>query len=92
MSRRGQGAIPVVWEWSRDPPECQGVVGRPCRMSQTGGEAPTYVQEWPEGTLLDVRQLSGCPLDVLEALQVVREWSGDPPKCLGLVGVPHGCL
>ena len=25
-------------------------------------------------------------LDVREALPVVREWSGDPPKCLGLVG------
>ena len=45
MSWNGQEALPHVLEWSGNPPECPGVVGRPSRMSGSGRE-----------TLLDVRE------------------------------------
>ena len=38
--------------------------------------------------LSDVRQLSGAPRDVREALPVLRESSGDHTGCLGVVGRP----
>ena len=39
-------ALPDVWEWSRDPPGCPVVVGRPLRMSGRGKETLSDVQEW----------------------------------------------
>ena len=47
MYGNGWEALPDIWEWSGDPPECPGVVGglyeylgvvgRPSRMSGSGG-------------------------------------------------------
>ena len=36
MSRSGQEALPDIREWSEDPPECPGVLGRPTQMSRSG--------------------------------------------------------
>ena len=40
MSGSGWKALPYVQEWSRGPPECLGVVGRPSLMFGSGREAP----------------------------------------------------
>ena len=48
MSRSGWEAFPDVREWSRGPPGCPGVVGRPSRMSGSVREALPVVQEWRE--------------------------------------------
>ena len=56
-------------------------------MSGSGREILPDVPEWWEA-LLDVRQLSGVPPDVREALPVLWESSGDHPGCPGVVGRP----
>ena len=75
MSGNGQDALPDVQEWSRCPPGCRGVVGRPFRMSGRCRETLLEVQKWCE-SLPDVREwsggLSGCP--------------GGPVSCPGVVG------
>ena len=54
MTGSGRLALPEVLKWSVDPPECPGVVGRPCRMSRSGREALPDVREW-SGGFPDVR-------------------------------------
>ena len=49
MSGSGWEALTEAWEWSRDPPGCPGVVGRPYRMFESGWEALPDVQEWSGG-------------------------------------------
>ena len=46
MSGSGREALPDVIEWSRGPPVCPRVSGRPSRMSGSGWEALLDVQEW----------------------------------------------
>ena len=36
MFGSGRKAFPNIREWSGDPPECPGVVGRPSQMSGSG--------------------------------------------------------
>ena len=56
-------------------------------MSGSGQETLPDVPEFWEA-FLDVRQLSGGPLDVREALPIVRESLGDTPGCPRVVGTP----
>ena len=37
MSGNGRKAIPNVWEWLGAPPGCPGAVGRPFKLSRSGG-------------------------------------------------------
>ena len=39
MSGSGWDALLDVREWSSGPSKCLGVIGRPTRMSESGGEA-----------------------------------------------------
>ena len=78
MSESGLDALPEVREWSGDPPECPGVIGRPsrmsgspCRMFGRGRLALSDVREWSEG-------LPGCPGGVAGSPGVVKRVSGCP--------------
>ena len=77
MYRSGLETLLDVREWSGDPPDCPGVVGRlfqkfgrPSRMS---GSCRETLPDVPEGW---------------EALPDDRKWLGDTPGCLGVVGWP----
>ena len=94
MSGSGQLALPDVRDWLGGYSECQGFVRRQSRKSRCGRKV-----------LLEVRKLLGGPLGSpgvvespsrmsgsgQEALPNVREWSGDTPRCLGVLGSPPGC-
>ena len=45
MSGSGQESLLNVQEWSRVPPGCPGVIGRPYRMSGSDWEALSDVRE-----------------------------------------------
>ena len=47
--RGGREALPDVREWSGDVPGLPVVVGRPYRMSGSGGESLSDFREWSEG-------------------------------------------
>ena len=49
MSGSSREALPNVQVWWGVPPKCQGVVGRPSRMSRCGGESLPNVREWLGG-------------------------------------------
>ena len=77
-----------IREWSGGPPKCQGVVGRPSRISGSGREAC-----WMAGSgwkaLPNVQELSGEPPGwpgVRKTLTNIRKWSGVPPRYPGVVG------
>ena len=70
-----------VWERLGGPPRYPGVVGRPCRMSGSGG-SPSRMSGSCRETLPNVQER-------WEALSDVREWSGGPPGCPGVVGRPR---
>ena len=64
--------LPVVWNWSEDPPGRPEVVGRPSRRSE----------KWsgdPAGGLEMVGRPSQRFGSGLETLPEFRKWSGDPP-------------
>ena len=46
MSGNGWETLLVVREWSRGPPRCPEVVGRPTWMSGSGREALPDIREW----------------------------------------------
>ena len=46
MSGSGREALSDVWEWSRSPPGCPGVVRMPSRMTGSGPEALRDFREW----------------------------------------------
>ena len=46
MSVSGRETLPVVCEWSGDPPGCPAIVGRPSQMSGSVRKAFPVVQEW----------------------------------------------
>ena len=81
MSRSVPLALPYVLEWSGVPPGCPGVVGSPSQISGVVGgpsrSTTPNVLEWWGGPL-------GCP----RGLEDIREWTEDPPGCLGLVRRP----
>ena len=80
-------ALEDVREWSGGPPGCPGVFGRPSRMSGCGRETLGDVRE----SLSDAgsgRETPRMSRSSREAFPDVREWSGGPPKCPGLVGWP----
>ena len=90
MSGSGLEALPDVRKWSRGlpgypewpggPPKILGVVDRPSRMSECGRNALPEVWEGAKD-FPDVREW--C-----KALTYVRESSGDPPGCPGVVERP----
>ena len=45
MSGSGQQALPDVRQWSGDPSDCLGLVGKPSRMSRSGRESFPDVRE-----------------------------------------------
>ena len=45
MSGSGREDLPDVREWSRGPPGCPGVIGRPTQMFASGRESLSNVQE-----------------------------------------------
>ena len=67
MSESGCVALPDVWEWLGNPPNCPGVVGRPYWISGSGRVALPVVREWsggPPGCTGEVRipsWMSGKP-------------------------------
>ena len=80
MSGSGLVALPDVWEWSRGPAKCPGVVGkpswmsgRPSLMSKVG--SPSRMSESGR----EAHQKSG---NGWEAVPEVREGSGDSPRSL----------
>ena len=104
MSRRGREALPNVRALSEGPHGCLGVVGRPSWMSLRVGRPfrmcgkPSWLSEsarrpsemsgsgresipYDQGALPNVRYS-------LVILPDVREWSGGPPGCPGIVGWP----
>ena len=83
MSESGREALPHVREWSAGPPGCSGVVGRPFGMYRSGWE--TFQMS---GSGQEASWMSGSGR---LALLDVREWSGGPPECTGVVGRPSGC-
>ena len=90
ISGRGQETLPDDREWSGGPPDvrellgdssgCPGVVGRLSRMSLRGG-SPSRMSGSCRETLLDACEGWG-------ALPDVRQLSGGPPGCPGVVGSP----
>ena len=78
-------------ECSGGPHECQGVVGRPSRMSSSGWEAHPDVRKWSRGHPKSpsvVERPSRMTVIGLESLPDVREWSKGYSKCPGVVGRP----
>ena len=61
-------AFPDIQQWSRGPPECPGVVGRPSQMSGSYREA-----------LRMSRKPSQMSRSGREAVPHLRKWSGGPP-------------
>ena len=92
-----QKAPPVVREWSGDPYECpgvvgrlsriSGVVGRPCRLSGVVG-TPSQMFCSCREALRMTRRPSQMSRSGWETLADVREWSGGLPGCPG-VAVRH---
>ena len=71
MSGNGREAFPDVREWSKGPPKCPGVVGRPYRM-------------FGRSSRIFVSDREAHP-DVRDALTDVRVWSVGLPGCPGVV-------
>ena len=46
MSGSDRQSLLDVREWSKGPPGCPGVNGKPSRMSESGREDLPYVLEW----------------------------------------------
>ena len=91
MSRSSRETLPDVREWSRGPPRCPGVVRRPSRKFGRPFqkfERPAQRSGNGRDTLPNVPERWEALPDVWEALPVVREWSGVPPGCLGVVRRP----
>ena len=104
MSGSGREALPNFREWSSGPPGRPGVVGRPCRMSGSGGKSsrmskrlrrcPGVVrrpsQMFGSGweTLPEVQEALSNVREWSEALQDIREWSRDSPGFPGVVKWP----
>ena len=78
MSGSDREALLDVREWLEDPPEHLGVVKRPSRMSRSDREGPPKCPRVVERPSLMSRSVS-------EALPAVREWSGGPSGCPGVV-------
>ena len=80
MSGSGWETLPDVREWSRGPPRCSGVVGRPpgCAGVVRGIPKCPVVVAKPS-------RMSGCGR---EAFPDVQKWSGDHSGCPGMVGRP----
>ena len=80
ISGSGLEALLDVRNSSEDPTGCLGVVGRPYKMSAIGQETlgSPGVVKWSS-------RMSGSGQ---EALLDVREWSGGPSRCPGVVGRP----
>ena len=80
MSGSGLEALMDVREWSGGPHGCPGVVGRPSQMSGNSRESLQEVWEALQMSLSggSLFRTSGY---CWEALPVVRELSGDPPRC-----------
>ena len=84
MSGSGRKTLPVVREWSRDPPKCPGVFRKPSRMFESGRkalldvrEALSDVQKWTGDTFGCpgmVEKPSRIPGSGLEALPDVWQW------------------
>ena len=49
MSGSSREALRYVQEWSKGPPFCLGVVGRPSRMSGSGRKDLPDVRKWSGG-------------------------------------------
>ena len=49
MSGSGRLALLNVREWSRGPPGCMAVVGKPSQMSRSGQESFPDVKQWSGG-------------------------------------------
>ena len=88
MFRIGREALLDVQEWSVGPVGCPGVVRRPYRMYGSGQQSLSNVREWSGDLHECPERPSGCPR-VVER-RVLREWSGGPPGCPGVVGGPYG--
>ena len=84
MCGSGREFLSNVLEGLGGPPGCRGVVESPSRMSENGRDAFPDVREACRMSGSDRESLTY----VMEALSDVQEWSGGPPRCLGVVGRP----
>ena len=82
MSRSGRKTHLEVQEGLGGPPRCPGVVWKPSRMSLSGGKSYQISGSGKEACRMSV---SGQ-----EALPDIREWSGVPPGCPGVVEGTYG--
>ena len=80
MSGSGREVLPNVREWSGGPPRCPGVVERSSWMFGSDGRACRMSRSGQEAL--------GVSGNGREALPDVREWSGGPRGCPGVVGRP----
>ena len=87
MSRSGRKTLPVVREWQGVPSVLPGVVERPSRMSEIGGEAVPCPEVVGRHSQV-LERLSWMSRSGREAHPDVRERVGSPLGCPEVVGWP----
>ena len=100
MSESGQEAHAVIRDWwggphgypqvVRNPLRCPGLVRRPTTMSGSG-KLSRMSRSGREALVVNVREWSGAPQMFgigREIFSHVQEWSGGPPGCQRVIGMP----